>query len=366
MKILLFLTVLFLFSCGSNDEKSEASKNSNTFFSYLEDIDTVKIGVPDEIQLLSVKKIAPVNEGFSLLDSYNSQIILIDNSFNFVKTIAKKGTGPGEYNMIADFTTDSRGNLYIVDYLGSEVGEFNSKLKFVKDNRLSFVHRNPEQIGILKDGKFLISAERNLTDGSSLKNYGFLEYSDIKYLNFYDEKYELQNSFLGYNEKLDFTKGLFARPTEKFAPFAISEDKIYAMTQEGFYVLNIFNSNGEKINSVEIEAENFTKFPLTGINDLSISNNQSNYDTQKIGEVIASFSKPVSLHIIEDLLLITILEPHENYFSSMFGGKYERKYHIDIIDVSGGEIKLIASNLQTDFRIAGVNGRTIFLSKEEF
>ena len=54
------------------------------------------------------------------------------------------------------------------------------------------------------------------------------------------------------------------------------------------------------------------------------------------------------------------------YSTSMFGEKNERKFHIDIIDISAKKIKLIASNLQTDFRIAGVNGGTIFFTKEEF
>lgn len=169
LKIACFVFII-CFSCG----------NSNEFYS-VEIVDGVRIvhnikplwGDEPKIELEFVKQIGDfdaVDENFIMyrildiqcdlqgniyiLDYGNRRIQKFDTQGKFIKTIGRKGNGPGEYTTPLAFDIDSQGNILVGDASGSKVILFDADGNDLQ--RITIDRRMETTMRYIPDNKIII------------------------------------------------------------------------------------------------------------------------------------------------------------------------------------------------------------------
>ena len=368
ISILIFFNSLIFLSCKQPQPENtiifDAKKNK--FVEYFQKVKQYKIPrkITNKINLLGISKLVELSSGNWLVsDNASNQLLLLDENGQLIKVIGSEGGGPGEFGWLSDFIYANQ-KIFALDFIRQRTLIF-SNFKYETQFPLSYVHRNPELISKTTNGFFVISAERNLKDGSTPNDYGFLEFEDNQYLNVYDSLFNLQHSFLSPDDKIKDTFGVFARAKETtFTPFCVFDDKIIATTQEGFYNIFIYQSDGKLEKKYSVKENSFVKFDLNDAEGLKLINGSANFDLEKIGKIIASYSSPISIHKINSYLIFTILDPYDNYFP-MYSRleNLDNNYHFDIYKFNDNKLIPIKGGIRTNKRIIGVakNG-DIFLS----
>lgn len=360
-KFSILIAIFSFFSCAENKENFEIvdyeNKNKN-FEQVFNVIDTITINknITSKRKVISITKFIKTSDtSFIFLDGYNHSIYQINNNGKILKTIAKKGHGPGEFQIIMDFTIDKKGNLYVVGMSESKIGKFNSNGEFNKFFELSFSHRGPQSIKLLPNGNFLITAKKNLTSNSTKSNYKFVGYEKMTFLHVYSPQFDLIKSFLHPSQKLKKTRGKFARPYySAFVQYAIYKDKIFALTQEGFYELQIFTtSDYRKTQSFKLFSESFTEFDLNSIRDLKFANKSWNYSRKKLGEINASYSRPHYLCNINNIFILEIHDPFDNYYPQYRKKFKTNSFHFDVFRFNKNSIIPIVSNVSGVMKLIG-------------
>jgi len=118
-----------LFSCNSVTESSISNSTTIDIENSIGKAKVVKLSelaksieyIPletnDSVLLSEISGIVYSNDRIYVSD--NSKIFVFDNTGKYIRTLNKKGRGPGEYMMILSFKVDkSSGSIYITDQLG--------------------------------------------------------------------------------------------------------------------------------------------------------------------------------------------------------------------------------------------------------
>jgi hypothetical protein len=359
----LIIISIFLFGCNYSSKKentlqfkAQGKKFNETF----EIVDSIKINinVTDDREIVSITKLVKKKDGsFIILDAYNHSLYLVNEKGEVLKTIARKGRGPGEFNILADFTVDEEGNIYALGMAERKVGKFNSSGDFIKSYEFSFSHRGPQSIEILPNGHFLIGAMKNLTTNSTKKNYEFVDYEEFTFLHVYSPEFKILRSFLSPTPKLKKTRGKFARMFySPFVQYAVKDGKLFVLTQEGFYTIQTFDANDySKINSYKIESEKFTEFDLRAISDLKFVNKQWNYSRERLGEINASYSRPHEFYNLGKTFIIEIHDPFDNYYPQYRDTTTNNEFHYDIFEYEEDELIPQITNVSGEYKIIGKN-----------
>ena len=360
LQVFLLITVIACSEKVQNKEHISFDKtngNFNKFFNKEQEYN-IPTKFNDGTKLLNISKIyTSANGNFLISDVMTPSLLIVSRNGKLIKVVGKKGNGPGEFVSLIDFIYDENNNEIItLDFLQNAINLY-SDFKFVKKIRLAFEHRFAGQILKCKNGNIIISALRNLATGSSKDNYTFLPFSENCYLNFYNSKYKLVRSFLNPSKKYNENMIPFARPQlGNYAPSAILEDnKIITMKQEGLYEIFIAECSGKITNHFVVHEPSFVKFDFSLVKEHKLINHRSNFKKEKIGEIIASYSSPVSIYMLSNYVLVTIMDPYDNYFPQFsVSGWDERTYHLDIFKYENGELIPIIGGIKMGQKIVGV------------
>jgi peptidylamidoglycolate lyase len=97
----------------------------------------------DEKHLGGPSDIAFAKDGsLYVSDGYqNSRIVHFNKEGTFLNAWGKRGTGPGEFNLVHALVIDSKGNLYASDHVNDRIQIFDSSGKFLKQ----WTHLGPGQ-----------------------------------------------------------------------------------------------------------------------------------------------------------------------------------------------------------------------------
>ncbi len=357
----LIFTALLVISCSKENKINDEiifEENSKKFEDIFELVETYYISstLNKEVKILGINKLFETSNGdFIIYDNANKFLLLIDKAGKIIKTIGQEGKGPGEFSLLSDFIYTKDEKLFALDFLLKKVIYFNN-FEFIKDYRLSYVHRNPTQILQCPNKEFIIAAERNLIDGSSNDNFQFLSYKDENFLNIYDENFNFKESFFRPNDKLVETDGILTRPRlTSFTPSCLIEDKIISTSQEGFYNLILFNIDGKMNKKYSVTQRNFTYIDLALVSEYKLNDKNIDPNLEIVGKIMASYSVPISIHKLNNLLIVTILEPYDNYFPMFSTGELNTyNYYIDIFKYEKDNIIPVTGGIQLDRKIIGV------------
>jgi len=175
----------------------------------------------------------------------------------------------------------------------------------------------------------------------------------------YDKNFKLINSFLNPAKEMLETEGVLALSRENFSPFIMLNTRIFTMMEDGFYRISEFDLNYNIVKKYEVENNKFKKIDLNRVKTIKIINNKLINSTEDIGQIVASYTSPVSMHNIHDLLIVTMQEPFGNYYPQ-FNKDNEKKYYYDIFKIADDELKPRFSNIETENRIVGVTLNKIY------
>jgi len=383
MKIVLMFVIEILliinFGCSKNEIEIELENikyekvafpdsGKVRFQSYFKPIKKIKFNTykDDSLKLLEFTKVVELNNGELLvLDRFATSIFLINTTGKIKNRFGRKGQGPGEFRLIADFCVNDKGEIFVLD-VNNKVNKFSSKFKYLKTYNLSFSLRAPERIMYIGNNKFLITAYQNLIEGSTKTNYKYLEYDQVNYLHLYDAQFKKIKSFRKLSKELEHTKGRLARSIGQFVSNSIWEGKVISVSQEGMYRMKIYDNESKLIKIIDIKSKYFKSINLYKIKNMRFINNRWNLSRKEIGEIIADHSTIKEINKIGKYFIITIYEPYDNFYPQYRSRHYPDKFYYDIFYLENMTIKPVVSNIEGKYKLIGVgkNNTVYFTNKD--
>lgn len=157
-KFLIFLIIIFFFSCKGKIENKEVNLKGFKYVSVsldnfkdnnysasknLKDIEYVPLESNSDIVIGSINKLIVTTRGIYIYDKLSNAIFVFNLGGKFKYKIDRKGTGPGEYVNIINFTVDQHNDdIYIHDDRGLKILKFDSSGHFVMSNKTDFLFRD--------------------------------------------------------------------------------------------------------------------------------------------------------------------------------------------------------------------------------
>ena len=109
------LIIVLLISCQAHNAKEECpsltvdlTDKPAAFSDVFSKIDFIPLETTDSCLLIGIDKLMQSENNFYVFDSQRPALYVFDKSGKFIQQIAKEGDGPGEYQLIYDFTLDKR------------------------------------------------------------------------------------------------------------------------------------------------------------------------------------------------------------------------------------------------------------------
>lgn len=372
----LLLTIFIVISCTEKNNQiipiSLSDINNDKNFSDLLTL-TEKYNfssrIGNGIKLNEIKKLIVTHEDYFIIyDPSSKNLVLVNKMGELKHTIGKEGEGPGEFSLLSDFIYDDKNDeIYALDYFRRNVLYY-KHYNFVKSFRLSYEHTNPTMILKSPNNYFIIAADKNLTEGSNNENYNFVEFKDLKYLNIYDNNFNLKYSFLSPDKRLHETEGLLSRTTlTSFSPSCILGDKIITIKQEGFYEVVISDLNGKFIKQYTINQKSFKELDKNSINITIELAKKERSDLEKVGEIIANHTVPLSMFVIKNIIIVYLMEPYDNYFPMYTKEDKKNTYFIDLFKYEQDTLTYLYGGIKLDKKIIGTNqDGYIYLTSDEY
>lgn len=82
-------------------------------------IQVIPLETQDSCLLMNVEKVVPCKDGYFVFDNLRPALYLFDKSGKFVREIGRKGNGPGEFQLLADFMIDEKeGRITLLSQYG--------------------------------------------------------------------------------------------------------------------------------------------------------------------------------------------------------------------------------------------------------
>lgn len=150
IRFVFILLIFFLgFSCNNERNKNKSEEQHQQLIN----IDRIPNSNSDSITITDIKyvflestlkgiigkidKIKIYNNKYYFLDiNITNRLYLYEDNGKFVKTIGRKGKGPGEYIQLMDFDVDKYGNVYLYDNGKKNLIVFDNYGKFIKEIKL--------------------------------------------------------------------------------------------------------------------------------------------------------------------------------------------------------------------------------------
>lgn len=236
----------FFFSCKES-KKNEDVKNKLSFLEkemdsigvtdIFHDFEYIALETNDESIIGEVSKILIYDNKYYLLDKTRGmKVYVFNDKGDFIRSIGKKGKGPGEYLNLEDFTIDeSSGHIVLLGY-PSIVYVFDSLGQFVKQKKLTdeaFLWN----ICRYDNRYFLSSNHQSVLKG----NEAFLIFE-------YDNNFNLRK------KSIDVLSENVAIPPFLTNPFLMEKDRVnYFDTYSSKIYTNIDNNQSSKCYNIDLE-----------------------------------------------------------------------------------------------------------------
>lgn len=216
--LIIIVCVIFSFSCGKS-KKNIVVNNTLSFLnakmdsigvsSIFHNFEYITLETNDESIMGEISKIIFYENKYYLLDrSKGKKIYVFDDKGNFIRSIGKKGNGPGEYSNLEDFTiNENTGQIILLGfpsivYVYDRQGQFINQKKLTKQALLWNICWHDR-------GYFLSSNHQSVLEG------------DEAYLIFdYDNDFNLQSS------SIDVLPDYVTIPSFLTNPFLKNNDRV--------------------------------------------------------------------------------------------------------------------------------------------
>lgn len=330
------------------------------------DLDTIRYFEVQSGQyppLTGIGKIERLSDGgYLILGGPLSTLYRADSTGTLRQVVASTGEGPTGFPIISDFCVASTGKIYIITDNPVQVGEFDAQCRYVR--RLTLPWMAGESIQECNDG-FIIGS-MVVYDPSKPKGASTpLSYSDRRFLVRYDEEFKNYVVMLGPCPELAHTDGLMILPHRKFTPFVVTPDmdRIWAITQEGFYRIEEMGTTGRHIKRFEIGSAHFVPVRPQSMVDFK----KVGYDQALHGRLIASHSAPTLFLLGKSIAILRMNRPYENYYPQ-YCREPMPKYYYDLFSIQSGSLVPLYEGLETDLWLIGVEKGTdtFYFTKLEF
>lgn len=167
MKNIMVFAVLFLciivVSCNNTNQTSnakyqiEVTKELKTtpVSDFINKTTYIQLELNDKSLIGYITKLQVKNNRIYALDPISSNSLLVFNiKGKFLFSIRRIGNGPGEYQLITDFSIDDKQNHILLQANGRKIIHFNSEGKFIKEQKLPLL--NCSSHFPLNDNKFIL------------------------------------------------------------------------------------------------------------------------------------------------------------------------------------------------------------------
>jgi len=285
------------------------------------------------------------------------------NSFGMLqRLIATTGEGPTGFPLITDFCVAKSGQIFTISDNPVQIGVFDSEGRFLRRYNLPWIAG--ESIRECKDG-FVIGAMVVYDPSKGTTRSEPLNYGERRFILRYDSLFSRPIPMLRPSPELSHTDGLYLLPYRKFAPFAIAPrgEYLWAITQEGFYRIEEFDTEGRHLGRLEVESSHFV--PVKP--DAMVDFRKVGYDQAMHGKLIASHSAPDLFLVGRNVAIIRMNMPYGNYYP-----QYRREampeYYYDLFLIQSGRLTPLYEGFKTGLWLVGVerNSDTFYFTKLEF
>lgn len=302
--------------------------------------------------LTGVEKIEKLSDGsYLILGGPASTLYWADSSGSLQEVVATMGEGPNGFPVVRDFCVSSSGEILIISDDPVQIGVFDAKRRYLRRHTLPWMVGESIRECV---GGFVLGAMAVYNPDKGSRSAP-LDYSQRRFLVKYNNEFTEYVLMLGPSPELTHTGGMFLLPHRKFAPFEISPDlkHIWAITQEGFYRIEEFDTKGRHLQRFEISSEKFVAVRPSAMVDFR----KVGYDQESHGRLIASHSAPTLFLLGKTVALIRMNRPYENYYP-----QYRReampKFYYDVFDVRSGSLVPLYEGFETDLWLIGVERGT--------
>lgn len=127
-----------------NPDVRESRLSMSELFS---DLKYIKLETNQQSLIAQVSKIIPLKEQLIIVDKMATQILIFGKDGQFIKSIGKRGSGPGEFAGIEDVAVDEKDNrIYVLDNSGQQIFIFNLQNEYCGKKNIDFIAREIEFI----------------------------------------------------------------------------------------------------------------------------------------------------------------------------------------------------------------------------
>lgn len=194
-KAILFNTIIAVFSTSmfgvikNIDQKKgiwQDQENKHIRFQKFERIDFDFSKVP----LKKVKRIILHNKKIFILDSQRSELYVIDQKGNHIRTIGRPGQGPGDLEFAFDMFISSEGIIYVLNALPKRIAVFNSDGESLGTVKLDV------PFDLMTPTALLVNSKKDFFIGGSLYHR----------VSLYTPEGDYVNTLLKGEQKVDYSK----------------------------------------------------------------------------------------------------------------------------------------------------------------
>lgn len=237
IKIISILTIFIVISCSNKDEKFYQSKLLNNH--KLIEIDSLTYYNNDSLFISQTGDIK-VWKDYILISDFNfMKLWVFDKKLNLIKTIGRKGNGPGEFIYPPVILTNND-SLLLFNMKLKKANLYDSNFNFIREIKIAKEKDFPSYSPITINGKFIFFY---LEPESMAKVEYYKKYNSLAVL---DENMQFIKSCLPWDNY--YTKNLAYAFENAKVFLASGPGKNFIALQGATYKIHIINENLEQIN----------------------------------------------------------------------------------------------------------------------
>lgn len=158
--VLLFLSIIALVLTTQAEQKSLAAIYQKGKIRLVPEMVLDGASLPKDVLFVGPVDVAMDNSGhIFVLDFSDNNIKKFDNSGRFIKTIGRKGQGPGEFNMPLSFAL-AKDRLAVWDMGNQRICTLTLEGELIQCENISFLTARPTMLRALPNGDIIVETEK--------------------------------------------------------------------------------------------------------------------------------------------------------------------------------------------------------------
>ena len=319
--LLLFLFLLIIISCHNEsprgaiidlDKATDVSSSRNSLSSLIDSYRIIQLESSSDCILGRINKIVKANSLFFIKTS-GTELVLFDDSGNYLRKFGKKGRGPGEYIEISDFAVNTDGSIVAIssqkDILFYRVndGHFIRKQHLgLYINSLCYLP-NEEILAQVTQANFLIAHVD--TSGNIINSFGSMnrvleleqqfEFVRLDNSNFIYRVGETTNFYLYNFQKKSFTKNKIFQGKNTLNEQELN-DELIAAGPDAYLHVGDFLRNHYSIKYIKVLGSNILiSYLYQGNSSLLLYNRDKHIKSEFV------FRPEESSNLVDDVLMLS-------------------------------------------------------------